>query len=370
MFDPQDSNLKKFLKSPHHLWLLGLTLGVGFISANPLVLVAGSALYAVGWIYLPDMGVFQRWVGRHMDQIASAKSQQQIQAFRERRQTLMAGLSPARLRRYLDVAGVCQDIEKATVEGGAGAATDADPRLRKLDELMWTFLRLLVMEGSLESFLAAESEEQLPVDIQSSQAEIAAMEADIKTATGKGENPAARLRLLDSKKERLAVLSKRQDRVGEGRAGPVGGTNQAVARRCHRRPKRGHAHRPDRRDGGASDGDQQVVFRDGPVQGFGGGRHAADGRTARFFSRSRHRRSGGSDPAPDHQPASQGQPPETGQPQLGLEPNTEHGHQATPSSPPALGQGIRAPLEQRSLLGVPDLRQYLRHLRRPGRGRH
>jgi len=215
MFDPQDNNLKKFLKSPHHLWLLALTLGVGFISANPFVLAAGLALYAVGWIYLPDMGVFQRWVGRHMDQIASAKSQQQIQAFRERRQTLMAGLSPARLRRYLDVAGVCQDIEKATVEGGAGAATDADPRLRKLDELMWTFLRLLVMEGSLESFLATESQEQLPVDIQSSQAEIAAMEADIKTATGKGENPAARLRLLDSKKERLAVLSKRQERVSE-----------------------------------------------------------------------------------------------------------------------------------------------------------
>jgi len=217
MFDPQDSNLKKFLKSPHHLWLLTLTVGVGFISAHPLILLAGLAFYAVGWIYLPDMGPFQRWVGRHMDQIASAKSQQQIQAFRERRQSLMAGLSPQRLRRYLDVAAVCQDIEKATVDGGAGAATDADPRLRKLDELMWTFLRLLVMEGSLESFLTTESQEQLPVDIQSSQAEIAAMEAEIKTATGGGGHPSGKLRLLDSKKERLAVLSKRQERVNEAK---------------------------------------------------------------------------------------------------------------------------------------------------------
>jgi hypothetical protein len=217
MFDPQDSNRKKFLKSPHHLWLLGLTVGVGIISAHPLVILTGLALYAVGWIYLPDMGVFRRWVGRNMDRIASAKSRQEIQAFQVRRQSLIAGLSPQRMRRYLEVAGVCQDIEKATVEGVASAAMDADPRLRKLDELMWTFLRLLVMEGTLESFLATESAEQLPVDIQSSQAEIASLEADIKTASAKGENPAGRLRLLDSKKERLAVLTKRQERVSEAR---------------------------------------------------------------------------------------------------------------------------------------------------------
>ena len=217
MFDPQDSNLKKFLKSPHHLWLLGLTVGLGFLSAHPLALLAGLALYAVGWIYLPDMGLFQRWVGKNMDRIATAKSQQEIQSFRERRQSLITALSPQRFRRYQDVAAVCQDIEKATLEGGGNTATDPDPRLRKLDELMWTFLRLLVMEGSLESFLTTESQEQLPVDIQSSQAEIATMEADIKTAAGKGENPTAKLRLLDSRKERLSVLSKRQDRVNEAK---------------------------------------------------------------------------------------------------------------------------------------------------------
>ena len=109
MFDPQDSNLKKFLKSPLHLWLLALTIGVGFLSAHPLVMLAGLALYVVGWIHLPDSGLFQKWVSRNMDQIASAKSQQQTQAFRERRQSLIAGLSPQRLRRYQEVAAVCQE---------------------------------------------------------------------------------------------------------------------------------------------------------------------------------------------------------------------------------------------------------------------
>ena len=215
MFDPLDSNLKKFLKSPHHLWLLALTIGVGFISANPFILLAGVALYVVGWIHLPDMDIFQNWVRKNTDRIAAIKSQAEVQAFMERRQSLIAGLTPERLRRYLDVAHVCQDIEKATRDGAAGAVTDADPRLRKLDELMWTFLRLLVMEGSLESFLATESEEKLPSDIETSKTEITTLETDIKAATARGETPTAKLRLLDSKKERLAVLSKRQDRVSE-----------------------------------------------------------------------------------------------------------------------------------------------------------
>jgi len=217
MFDPQDSNLKKFLKSPHHAWLLALTVGLGFLSANPLLLLAGLALYALGWIYLPDMASFKQWVQRNEDRIASAQSQVQVRAFLERRQSLIASLTPERLLRYTDVAHICQDIEKATKDGGASAVTDADPRLRKLDELMWTFLRLLVMEGSLESFLATENGEKLPGEIEASKSDIVALEADIKDATARSENTTAKLRLLDSKKERLAVLSKRQDRVREAK---------------------------------------------------------------------------------------------------------------------------------------------------------
>jgi len=217
MFNPLDSNLKKFFKSPHHLWLLALTVGVGFISANPFIFAGGLALYAVGWIHLPDMDIFQNWVRKNTDRIAAVKSQAEVQAFLARRQSLIASLTSERLRRYMDVARVCQDIEKATQDGGATIATEADPRLRKLDELMWTFLRLLVMEGSLESFLATESEEQFPSDIEASKKEITTLESDVQAATTKGETPTAKLRLLDSKKERLAVLSKRQDRVSEAR---------------------------------------------------------------------------------------------------------------------------------------------------------
>jgi len=80
---------------------------------------------------------------------------------------------------------------------------------------MWTFLRLLVMQESLESFLDTEDEARLPSDIRSGKEEIAAMESDIRAVTAKGETPTSKIRLLDSKKERLAVLNKRQERVTE-----------------------------------------------------------------------------------------------------------------------------------------------------------
>ena len=217
MFNPEDSNLKKFLKSPHHGWLMGLTLGVGLVSAHPLVMVAALTLYALGWIYLPDMGIFKSWVRKNEDQLAAFRSRDQAQAFRERRQTLLTGLTPERMRRYLDVARVCQDIEKATQDSGANPGEDADPRLRKLDELMWTFLRLLVMEGSLESFLETESKEELSREIDAGKAAISALTQEITAATTKGENTTAKVRLLDSKKERLAVLNKRQERVIEAK---------------------------------------------------------------------------------------------------------------------------------------------------------
>src|SRR6185369_13351865 len=110
MFNPQDSLWKKFLKSPHHAWLAGLTLGVGLISAHVLVMLLGVALYAVGWIYLPDMNIFRSWVKRNEDGITAEASRQQVQAFMVRRQSLISSLSSERSRRYMELAEVCRDI--------------------------------------------------------------------------------------------------------------------------------------------------------------------------------------------------------------------------------------------------------------------
>ena len=49
---------------------------------------------------------------------------------------------------------VCRDIESASADTPLTPDNpDDDPRLRKLDELMWTYLRLLGIEDSLKEFL-------------------------------------------------------------------------------------------------------------------------------------------------------------------------------------------------------------------------
>jgi hypothetical protein len=58
---------REFLKSPQHAALGLLTLGVGFMSGMMLPLIAGVTCYSLGWIYLPDLPFFRRWVDRRRE---------------------------------------------------------------------------------------------------------------------------------------------------------------------------------------------------------------------------------------------------------------------------------------------------------------
>lgn len=219
MFNPNDNFFQRFLKSPFHWWLAGLTLGVGFLSANIVVLGVCLGLYALGWIHLPDTAMYKNWVQRHLDGLTQQADQAKVQAFVARRTALINQLTPTRRTRYHELSLVCQDIVKATQDSNPGEGDD--PRLRKLDELMWTYLRLLVMDGSLESFIASESQEELPAEITACKQEIADLEkqaAAAAPAAAPAGTPSVlnvKQRLLDSKKEKLAVLVKRQTRFDE-----------------------------------------------------------------------------------------------------------------------------------------------------------
>jgi hypothetical protein len=212
MFDPNDSFFKRFLKSPQHLWLAGLTLGLGFLSANVVVFGVCIGLYILGWVHLPDTQMYQKWVKGHFDAVARQADTAKVQAFVARRTALINQLSRERRSRYQDLGAVCQEIIKATQDNNQ--IDGDDPRLRKLDELMWTYLRLLVMEGSLEGFIETESQEGLPAEVTACQGEVADLEKEIGTAPA-GGNIAIKQRLLDSKKEKLAALTKRETRLQE-----------------------------------------------------------------------------------------------------------------------------------------------------------
>jgi hypothetical protein len=214
--DDQPPNYhREFLKSPYHVWLGLLTLGAGFLLASPLPLIAGVTAYALGWIYMPDLGVFKKWVDRRGEAERRAAAMAQVEEFLKRRENLLLALGPARRAKYLELATVCRDIEAATAESPLASGEPAtDPRLRKLDDLMWTYLRLLGIEESLERFLETERREELPLVVQEAEGEANLLAQEIETLKAKGGSTLeAKQRLLSSRRERLEVLRKRVERV-------------------------------------------------------------------------------------------------------------------------------------------------------------
>lgn len=214
----------EFFKSPHHAALALATLGVGFIlsASFPLALVLGATAYVLGWIYLPDMPLFRRWVDRRGQAVQSAAAQAEVAKFVQQRDTLIAGLTSASRSHYEALAAVCRDIEAAGADTPLSPDNpDDDPRLRKLDELMWTFLRLLSIEDSLKEFLETERREDVPGIVKEAEAEVGRLSAEFDALKAKGASVAVldpKERLLDSKLERLDVLHKRQERIEQAQS--------------------------------------------------------------------------------------------------------------------------------------------------------
>jgi len=221
--DEQPPNYRReFFRSKHHAWLGLLTLGMGFLlgADRPLFLLLGGAAYVLGWIYLPDMGFFRRAVDRRREESKLAVTAQELAEFQQKRDALLASLSSHLRRRYHELAEVCRQIEKTTMDGPRAAGELADPRLRKLDELMWTFLRLLSLEDASEKFLETERREDLPGRVREAESEIASLSAQIESLNAQRNNSLrdTKEQLLQSRLEALAILRKRQERVEESQA--------------------------------------------------------------------------------------------------------------------------------------------------------
>ena len=214
-----------FFRSPQHATLGLLTLGLGFLSAELLPLIIGGTVYALGWVYLPDMHFFRSWVDNRRTSARRAEEAAKVAEFVARRDALIASLSPGRREAYSRLAQVCRDIESASADNPMSTA-DPDPRLRKLDELMWTYLRLLGIEESLEQFLETERREDLPLLVKDAESEVARLTSEVDELRRKapGSGIESRQRYLGSRLERLEVLRKRQQRIEQAEE------NQALVR--------------------------------------------------------------------------------------------------------------------------------------------
>src|SRR5580765_5701343 len=103
----------EFLKSPYHAALGFLTLGAGFMSGMILPLIAGATVYTLGWIYLPDLPFFRRWVDRRREAAKREEELRKVSEFALRRQSMVSSITSERRARYTALAQVCRDIETA-----------------------------------------------------------------------------------------------------------------------------------------------------------------------------------------------------------------------------------------------------------------
>lgn len=211
---------RAFWTSRHHMWLALLTLGLGFASGEPLGLFAGATLYALGLVFVPDFAFFRRAIDARAQTADATAAAAQLIAFQKQHETLLAGLSTGRRSRHAQLVGVCRDIESASAEA-QNAGLDLDTRRRKLDELAWTYLRMLNIEQSLEVYLETERKEQVPALVATLEAETPALAVEVdalKKITPRPHLLDGKERLLTSRLERLSALRQRLTRIEQAQA--------------------------------------------------------------------------------------------------------------------------------------------------------
>jgi DNA repair exonuclease SbcCD ATPase subunit len=204
---PETSPRKDFLTSPHHA-TLGLAALACLASAEPLAAIIGGVVYVLGWVYLPDMPLFTRWREKKIAAALEASRQAELGDFAMQRDAMLSQLLGRRPMRHTAFVKTCQQV-----------AMGQDPRARKVEEMQWTYLRLLTIEQSLEVFLEGERRDGVPLLLREATEEVEALEHEI--AELKSQNTptlSAKERLLESRKSRLDVLRQRAERITEAQA--------------------------------------------------------------------------------------------------------------------------------------------------------
>jgi hypothetical protein len=190
---------KEFLRSPEHLWTAVGTIGGGLAVGNVIGLLVGVAAYALSWVYLPDMAFFKKKVEAKAEALALREEDAQADEFRVRRDTMRASLKDDSQARYSELAAVCQEIETGS--------TGNDALFGKLDELMWTFLKLLTMEEAIGRFLEESRGEDLDAQIAEAQGEVDKLGSE-KPVPGSSKE-----KLFNSRQQIVEVLQKRKEAI-------------------------------------------------------------------------------------------------------------------------------------------------------------
>jgi hypothetical protein len=172
-------------------------------------------------VFIPDSVFFRRSVDGRLSAQREREIAARLAEFRQQQDQLLGTLSSGRRSHYTLLMAVCRDIETASGEAESSTGLDLESRLRKLDELMWTYLRLLAVEQTLEVYLETERKERVPELVQSVEFETNLLVKEVEGLKAQTPRPAVldtKERLLTSRLERLEVLRQRLRRIEQAQA--------------------------------------------------------------------------------------------------------------------------------------------------------
>jgi len=213
---------KEYLKSKLNIGLAAGLLGFGFLSANFFIFLLFGVAYGLSFMFLHDSPWFKKKMEEKYAEIKRQEEQRQVEAFKIKRDRYYSSLGNSRKQQYNELVKVGKDIEKATMDSVSDQDTAMNTRLIKIDELIWTYLKLLCIEQSLEVFIESERQDNLPTEIKEVEEKISSIGKELDNARKDTKNGSAMVisskeRLLNSYTERLDVLEKRLERVDQGK---------------------------------------------------------------------------------------------------------------------------------------------------------
>lgn len=188
--------LKAFLRSPHHAWLGLLTLGTGIATLSGIGAIAGAAAYALGWIYLPDSRLFNRWLATRKQSDEGAK----LRTFLFQRRQLYEALRVGTRQRYDQLAAEIQALQQDFQNDHRLNKEIVRQRNERLSNLAWTYLRLLHTAEMLDRFIETEDPAELEIQISTLEKDLARLPAE--NTTGLADSLLSRLGSLRSRLEK------------------------------------------------------------------------------------------------------------------------------------------------------------------------
>lgn len=202
-----------FWKHKAHWILLGVSVAIPLVSAHLFGLIFGAGLYLVGIINLPDFKLFRKIVDKELSEKAKEEVEQKRLLFIEKRDRQIRSLSSEKKAEYKEITDICREIE-SSFDGMNGG----ELFMARIDEIMWTFLKLLGIQQSLEMFLNAEaSSKTSSKDLKEVNANISRIENELIAL---GEDASANAIEIDHKEkmlisynERASIINKREEKT-------------------------------------------------------------------------------------------------------------------------------------------------------------